>query len=340
MLSTVDQAGRSTRLDRYAWRPWPEEESTRPDLTITAADDDEDDEEDGTVPAFAEGERYSVELRQGTEPQPTGGRNRYLFLLQQAGLQDALVQRSPARTFTFEASHAPSVDVSVVRFTGSTYVAVPWGVTARLQPETRRLAIELLPDRDRYAPGETVDLARPNHSRRRRSGACQRRPASRGREALRHGAGCGQRAARGALSAGLVRASSGRIRPTCCRPARRIGTDTGGSGDTASGGRSDFRDAVLFRQVETDADGEARVRFDVPDDLTSWRVSATAVNDRIEAGEVTTLVPVGLPFFAELVTAREFLVGDDARLRLRAYGSGAGGRRAGDLHRQRPDAGP
>jgi hypothetical protein len=79
---------------------------------------------------------------------------------------------------------------------------------------------------------------------------------------------------------------------------------------------------VLFEQVETDAAGEAFVRFDVSDDLTSWRVSATAVSDRVEAGESSTLVPVGLPFFVELVTAGEFVVGDDARLRLRAYGPG------------------
>ncbi len=312
-LTTVDPAGRSTRVTRDAWRPWPESESTGPSLALVGADESER----GAV--VGDGEVYAVELRQGTEPQPTGGANRYLFLLSQAGLQEAVLQRSPAHSYTFEPSHAPSVDIGAVRFTGSGYVPVPGGFTVRLDPETRRLDVELSADRERYAPGDTVELAV-----RTTRGDGEAAPASVVLRAVDEKLYAMDLAADSApleslyepVWSGTIRTYATHLLPT------GLASGIGDGGDTTGGGREDFRDSVLFEQVETDADGEALVRFDVSDDLTSWRVSATAVSDRVEAGESTTLVPVGLPFFVELVTAREFVVGDDARLRLRAYGPG------------------
>jgi hypothetical protein len=84
----------------------------------------------------------------------------------------------------------------------------------------------------------------------------------------------------------------------------------------------DFRDQVLFRLVRTGADGHALVAFDLSDDLTSWRVTGTAMTRRLQVGEGSTLVPVGLPFFVEMVVAPEYLSSDQVAIRLRTYGSG------------------
>ncbi len=312
-LTTVDPAGRSARVTRDAWRPWPETEWTGPSLALVGSEESEW----GAV--VEDGEVYTVELRQGSEPGPTGGADRYLFLLSQAGLQEAVVQRSPAHTYTFEPSHAPAVDIGAVRFTGSGYVPVPAGFRVSLDPETRRLAVELSTDRERYAPGDTVELAV-----RTTRGEGEGVPASVVLRAVDEKLYAMDLAVDRApleslyepVWSGTIRTYATHLLPT------GLAAGIGEGGDTAGGGREDFRDSVLFEQVETDAAGEALVRFDVSDDLTSWRVSATAVSDRVEAGESTTLVPVGLPFFVELVTAPEFVVGDDARLRVRAYGPG------------------
>ncbi len=314
VLSTIDPEGRTARVTRDAWRPWPEEESTRAYLALAGSDEAE------WGVSVADGEEYVVEMRQGDETLPTGGANRYLFVLGQAGLQQAAVQRSPVRTFTFEPSHAPSVDIGAVRFTGTGYVPVPSGFVASLDAESRRLDVELTPDRERYAPGETVEVA----VRTTRADG-EAAPASVVVRAIDEKLYAMDLAFDSAaletlyepVWSGTIRTYATHLLPS----GESSGVDTaGGEGDTAGGGRSDFRDALLFEQVETDANGEASVRFDASDDLTSWRVSATAVSDRVEAGEATTLVPVGLPFFVELVTATEFVVGDSPRLRLRAYG--------------------
>jgi hypothetical protein len=99
-----------------------------------------------------------------------------------------------------------------------------------------------------------------------------------------------------------------------------IGQPQGEGGDAGGGPRSDFRDVLLFRQVETDERGRAHVDFGLSDDLTSWHVSASAVSRELEVGAGSTLVPVGLPFFVDVVSAPEYLVGDEATIRVRAYG--------------------
>ncbi|TAL11700.1 MAG: hypothetical protein EPO00_03035, partial [Chloroflexota bacterium] len=93
-----------------------------------------------------------------------------------------------------------------------------------------------------------------------------------------------------------------------------------GCGDTGGGGRDDFRDSALFRLVSTNADGRATVSFPLPDDITSWHVSASAIDGQLRAGDGSVLVPVGLPFFADAILAPEFLVGDRPVLQVRGAG--------------------
>jgi hypothetical protein len=93
-----------------------------------------------------------------------------------------------------------------------------------------------------------------------------------------------------------------------------------GCGDTTGGGRDDFRDSALFTLVSTGADGRGSVAFDLPDDLTSWHVSATAVASDLRAGSGSLLVPVGLPFFADAILASDYLAGEQPIILVRSFG--------------------
>ena len=97
----------------------------------------------------------------------------------------------------------------------------------------------------------------------------------------------------------------------------------GGGGDTTGGGgdRVNFRDALLFKTIVTDARGRGSVSFPLSDDLTSWRVTASAITSRLEAGTGSVLVPVGLPFFVDASLAPEYLVADRPSIPVRAFGS-------------------
>ncbi|MFA6391350.1 MAG: alpha-2-macroglobulin family protein [Patescibacteria group bacterium] len=86
--------------------------------------------------------------------------------------------------------------------------------------------------------------------------------------------------------------------------------------------RKNFQDAILFTEVETNNQGRATVKFTLPDDITSWRVTAQAISDNLQVGLTTEQIPVSLPFFVETNLAKEYLVGDRPTIELLAYGDG------------------
>jgi hypothetical protein len=97
-----------------------------------------------------------------------------------------------------------------------------------------------------------------------------------------------------------------------------------GGGDTTGGGgddRSDFRDSLLFTTIETGRDGRGSVSLKLSDDLTSWRISATAITGDLQAGDGTLQIPVGLPFFVDATIAPEYLVADRPTILIRTFGT-------------------
>ncbi len=85
--------------------------------------------------------------------------------------------------------------------------------------------------------------------------------------------------------------------------------------------RADFRDLAIYESVHTDSSGRAQVSFDVPDNLTSWRITAQAITKDLFAGKIVDFVPVGLPFFVESTLNRTYLAGDNLTLRARVSGT-------------------
>ena len=123
------------------------------------------------------------------------------------------------------------------------------------------------------------------------------------------------------------RVDSGILRLTATHQVPSLAGPEGEGGDTTGGGRSDFKDTLLFREIRTDATGRASTTVQLSDDLTSWHVTASAVTADLQAGVGELLVPVGLPFFVEVTLADAYLVSDRPVVRLRAFGDGL---RAGD----------
>ncbi|MFZ2190422.1 MAG: polymorphic toxin-type HINT domain-containing protein [Candidatus Magasanikiibacteriota bacterium] len=91
--------------------------------------------------------------------------------------------------------------------------------------------------------------------------------------------------------------------------------------EKGGGPREFFTDAALFTVVKTNGSGKAEVKFKLPDNITSWRVTAQAINDDLYAGVNTTKIPVSLPVFAEVNVANEYLLADKPIAKVRAYGT-------------------
>lgn len=86
--------------------------------------------------------------------------------------------------------------------------------------------------------------------------------------------------------------------------------------------REDFRDTALFEVVSTDAKGFAEVKFTLPDNITSWRISAAGVSggNEIHAGYSSANIEVSKPLFVNPVINSTYLTGDQPSLPVRAYG--------------------
>ncbi|NQV12212.1 Ig-like domain-containing protein [Candidatus Uhrbacteria bacterium] len=86
------------------------------------------------------------------------------------------------------------------------------------------------------------------------------------------------------------------------------------------GVRETFVDTALFKSLQTDASGNARIEFTLPDNITSWRVTTQAISSDLQAGVEFEAIAVSKPLFADVVMAKEYLSADIPEISVRAFG--------------------
>ena len=326
VLSTRDGAGRVQQRTIWAGRPavsWWE--------NAGIAFRTEDGKPAGEAP-YGIGDPVVWQMIDDGQPLVSGKDDRYLYLVAQRGLRSAVVTDASTFRHTFGPADAPGVFVIGVRFTGTTYApkAAAW---ANFDQAERAIRVQVKADRERYRPGETATLSvrttLPDGSPVAATvvlqavdeklyaigGASVPRPLD---------------DLYGRVDSGIIRLTATHQVPTMSGPEGEGGDTTGGGGGsdfTGGGTRSDFKDTLLFRELRTDATGRATATVRMSDDLTSWHVTASAVTNDLEAGAGELLVPVGLPFFVELTVADSYLVSDQPKIQVRAFGDAL---RAGD----------
>ena len=255
--------------------------------------------------------------------------DRYLFAVTQEGLQSVSIGTSPTYRTTFSRESLPSVGIEGVRFNGSGYEMAIGTFTAGLRIDDRRITVALTPDKQRYEPGGTavvgVRTLGPDGSPLAATVLVNATDAKlEAIETARNGEGSSEQEGQDPLAELYAELGSGIIGYMAShRTAEDVrewgGGDTGGGdGDT----RNDFRDWLVAELVTTGADGRASVRVPLADDLTSWRVSGTAITSSLQAGTGETMLPVGLDFFVEAALAPEYLASDRPVIRVRSFGSG------------------
>jgi hypothetical protein len=92
-------------------------------------------------------------------------------------------------------------------------------------------------------------------------------------------------------------------------------------GERGQGARRVFKDVVVTGFLPLDAQGRGVAEVVLPDNLTSWRITAVALSSDLRAGSSKQNVQVNLPVFVEAVLPDGLLVTDKPVLKLRAFGS-------------------
>lgn len=79
--------------------------------------------------------------------------------------------------------------------------------------------------------------------------------------------------------------------------------------------RTQFVDTAYWNaSVQTEANGESTVEFDMPGNLTSWRAQARAITGTTQVGEAQAMTKSSRPLTLRLATPRQMAVGDQLNM--------------------------
>ncbi|MGA2285636.1 MAG: Ig-like domain-containing protein [Dehalococcoidia bacterium] len=266
---------------------------------------------------YALGDEAVLEMRRGAEVLPNGGDNSYLFYQAQNGLRKYAVQSDSTFRLTFGEDNIPSTTVLGVWFNGRTYQEVHYGYTLDFDQTERKLDIQVTPDKERYEPGDTANLGVLVEDQAGNPQANAEVNLAVVDEAIFQIQGPNNYIPD--ILSDLYRPVGDGIVYTYAShqyPVDEQQAERGGDG----GARRDFADVAFFGQVTTGPDGHASVSFKLPDNLTSWRVTAQGITADLKAGTTLRQIPVGLPFFVDVTMNDEYLTTDQPEIKLRSYG--------------------
>ncbi len=95
----------------------------------------------------------------------------------------------------------------------------------------------------------------------------------------------------------------------------------GGGGDGEI--RSNFATTAFFETVYTNESGEAELEIQLPDNVTTWNVSAVATVKDYKAANIDEEIKVSLPFFVTAIMNEKYLTGETPSISLRCNGNDA-----------------
>ncbi|MDR2166240.1 MAG: Ig-like domain-containing protein [Clostridiales bacterium] len=297
------------------------------------------------------GDMVELAVKSGTDNVTRGN---FLFVVVQGGILSYHIGENPL-SFTFGEEHVPNAQVFAFHFNGHIYTTGgPMSQRLRYNPVNRRLNIEIVACQEDYRPGgeatitiRATDLlgnpkaANVNISlvdealfalmdynvdslaalyasigdNLRFSLATHRSFRSDGIE--------NSDITDDVTVSHMAMAAPGEA-PAIAMEAESVSRDAGGGdGDTRI--RERFEDTAVFISLRTNAQGEASFTFELPDNITSWRITASAISNDLYAGNSLQNLRVTQPMFLHYSLNSVFLAGDAPYIGVNAFGTSLSG---------------
>lgn len=266
-------------------------------------------------PTYTVGDEVKLQLNRGSEQISEDVARSVMFITSQRGLRKFVIRQTPTYSFTFADSDLPALATRAVVFTGAGYAEVT-GPMIDFNESTRALTINLTPDKSSYGPGDTVNLT-VSVTDKNGQGAAARVNLSGVDEAVV--ALQGQRYGNDPLTSLYRWVDDGVLGSYASHEEVKtaLGAERGGGG----GDRIDFRDNALYTEIETDVSGRGSTTFKLPDNLTSWRITAQAVSENLQAGTKDRLLVVQKPLFVVTTFSDRMLDRDSQKVLATAFGT-------------------
>jgi len=267
-------------------------------------------------PSYVPGDAVKLQVNRGNAAVSKDLAKNILYLTSQRGLRNYALSESPTYSFTFSDDDIPMVYTRAVVFTGSGFAELT-GPTIGFDKTTRALNIEITPDKTTYGPGDTATL---NVRITDKDGKGQRARVNISAVDEAIVVLQGQRYD-DPLSTLYQWVDEGVI-STYSSHREALTADANAEGGGGMGDRIDFRDNALYTEIETDTSGNGTVSYKLPDNLTSWRITAQAVTDDLKAGIEDRVVSVKKPLFVVTSFSDRMLSRDVQTLSATVYGTG------------------
>lgn len=234
---------------------------------------------------------------------------------------------TPVIDVPIEARHAPNIQIGVTLIAGrraegalgvdsGAPILYDRSVMLQVSPAEHRLAVTLVPEHPHAAPGQktSVEVTVKDAAGRPRAAEVTLWAVDEGVLAL-----TGEKTPDpfATLYAPIEAAVGGMfLMDTLVR--RRAGElkgEDGGGGGEAGGVRSALRDVAFWQAaVEVGADGKARHSFTLPDNLTTWRIMAVAVDGPGDFGSGDAQVQAQKPLMVQPAVPKSVATGDVVEL--------------------------
>ena len=337
ILTTVDGNGRTKTQEvfigrDFTWFFWSAEDDG---LFLDGAIED----------GYQIGDQVKLSIMQGADLVTRGN---FLFVVVQNGIMSYHIGTNPL-SFTFGEQHVPNVQVHAFHFNGHTYQG-GWNMSERIRfnPAGQELEISVSTCEDSYGPGDEVTIrvttkdkeGNPKASNVNISLVDEALFALMDVEvdtfAMLYGNVDDHLmlnttthrtfVSDGIIGRGEVGESFAFFGNDSVVPVPEseiaVADDAGGvSAPREATIRERFEDTAVFASFRTNNRGVGSFTFRLPDNITSWRVTASAISTDLYAGNMIQSLPVTQPMFLHYTLNNTFLVGDTPYVGVSAYGS-------------------
>jgi hypothetical protein len=272
---------------------------------------------------FESGEQVQLEVQRFGRRFEMIENGSFLFLQAQRGIQEYQIAAVPEYDFTFEERDIPNVYVYGVLFTGSGYTVVDsyeWGSYGKsidFDTAKRALKVEINTDAETYHPGtETeVSVRVTDVNGNPISTSVNISVVDEAYFALFPDLP-------DPLSYLYSRLSSGVQDVVVSHEEKSAGGGAEGGGGGDGEARSSFVDTAAFVNFTAGNDGIGKTKIQLPDNITSWRLTAHAIDtNRIQAGVNTKKISTTLPFFINAAIQPTYLTEDQPEIIVTAQGT-------------------
>ncbi len=302
---------------------------------------------EGAKENYKEGSDVTLNFKKGLSTLPQAS---YLYIKSQNKMAEFTISDKPTIAFKIAESDIPNVFVRGVYFNGTTYVETS-DVNIVYDFKEKELLIKATTDKESYKPGEDVVIKITSTDR---NGKHVRAIVNAGivDEALfklqdmtattlaslyefvpsgikmsysshiNSGMDLNNNSRNGYVTNESYSSTDSSVKSNSSNLEAPAKSAAGGAtSDKATVVREKFSDTALFQTIILSENGDGEIRFKLPDNITSWRITLTGISLKLDAGSNTETIKVTLPFFINYSFNKTYLAGDKAAVGITGYGN-------------------